>query len=150
MNAFFAFLHHLAAFLLVSTLVVEMALLSGPLDITRARQLQRTDLLYGLAAGLILVIGLLRVFYFEKGAAYYGHNGFFMAKMTLFALIGGLSVYPTVVFLKWGKALKQGVMPELADGLVARLRGILMAELTGVIGILFCAAMMAKGYGYLG
>lgn len=149
MNALFAFLHHLAAFMLVSTLVVEMALLKGPLDLTRARQLQRADLLYGLSAGLILVIGLLRVFYYEKGAAYYGHNAFFMAKMTLFGLIGILSIYPTVVFLTWGKALKQGVMPDIAEGLITRLRGILMAELAGVIGILFCAAMMAKGYGML-
>jgi putative membrane protein len=28
----------------------------------------------GLSAGFLLVIGLLRVFFFEKGAAYYFHS----------------------------------------------------------------------------
>jgi putative membrane protein len=66
MSALFAFLHHVLAFLLVSTLVVEMALLKGPLTQTTARQLARTDLLYGIAAGLVVVVGFLRVYHFEK------------------------------------------------------------------------------------
>ncbi|MDO8330517.1 MAG: DUF2214 family protein [Fluviicoccus sp.] len=149
MNALFAFLHHLAAFLLVSTLVVEMALLKGPLDPARARQLQRTDLLYGIAAGLVVALGFLRVYYFEKGSEYYFHNLYFMLKLGLFAVIGALSVYPTVVFLKWGKSLKQGVMPVIPDDQLRNLRKVLMAELAGVVGMLCCAALMARGYGML-
>ncbi len=149
MNAVVAFAHHLAAFLLVSTLVVESALLNGALDRERMRQLQRMDLLYGLAAGMIVLVGLARVFWFEKGPAYYGHNAFFMAKMTLFGVVGVLSVYPTVVFLRWGKSLRQGAMPEIAPAQLLRLRRVVKAELAGLAGVLFCAAMMAKGYGMM-
>ncbi|RZU38702.1 putative membrane protein [Fluviicoccus keumensis] len=149
MNALAAFIHHLAAFLLVSTLVVEAALLNGALDRERMRQLQRTDLWYGLAAGVIVLVGLARVFWFEKGPSYYGHNVFFMAKMTLFGAVGLLSAYPTVVFLRWGKRLRQGECPEVAPDQLLRLRRVVRAELAGLVGVLFCAAMMAKGYGML-
>ena len=59
--AFMAFLHHLAAFTLVATLAVELALFAPPLSLTQARRLLRTDSLFGLAAGALLIVGLLRV-----------------------------------------------------------------------------------------
>src|SRR5205085_5779960 len=98
MSALFAFLHHVAAFALVAALAVEFVLLRGELSATRARQILSADRIYGICAGLILVIGLARVFYFEKGAHYYFHSIPFIAKLSLFVMVGLLSIYPTVQF----------------------------------------------------
>ena len=62
MSAFFAFLHHVAAFTVFATLVVELILLKEELSAPRARTLQRIDFVFGIAAGVLLVVGLLRVF----------------------------------------------------------------------------------------
>jgi len=83
----FAFLHHLAAFTLVAALAVEFVLLRGELTATRARQILSADRLYGISAGLIVVIGLARVFHFEKGAHYHFHSIPFIAKLSLFAVL---------------------------------------------------------------
>ncbi len=69
MSTLFAFLHHLCAFTLVSAIAIEFTLLRQELSVSSARRLLATDLVLGIAAGLLLVIGLLRVFLFEKGAA---------------------------------------------------------------------------------
>ena len=81
MSTLFAFLHHLAAFTLVSAIAVEFVLIRQELTASTARKLLTTDAVYGVAAGALLVIGLLRVFYFEKGPAYYFSSHAFMAKL---------------------------------------------------------------------
>jgi len=69
MSTLFAFLHHLAAFMLVSAIAVEFTLIRQELTASTARKLLTADAVYGIAAGALLIVGLLRVFYFEKGAA---------------------------------------------------------------------------------
>jgi putative membrane protein len=150
MPAIMAFLHHLAAFTLVGTVVAEVALLKPPLSLAQARRLQITDTLYGVAAGVLLLVGFLRVFYFEKGASYYFKDGFFLTKLAAFLCVGLLSIYPTVLFLSWRKALRQGVAPEVSPQQLRRARLCLMWELTGIVVILFCAPLMARGFGYFG
>jgi putative membrane protein len=70
MSTLFAFLHHICAFTLVSAVAIEFVLIRSELTVASARRLQVTDLVLGVAAGALLVIGLLRVFFFEKGAEY--------------------------------------------------------------------------------
>ena len=70
-SALMAFLHHVAAFALVGALVAEVVLFKPPLTIEQARRIQRADQMFGAAATVLLVVGLLRVAYFEKGATYY-------------------------------------------------------------------------------
>lgn len=150
MSSLSAFLHHLAAFALVATLVLEFVLVRGGLDARGARRLRITDMLFGISSGVVLVVGLLRVFYFEKGAAYYFHSAPFIAKLSLFLAVGLLSIYPTMVFASWGKLLKQGQLPVLADAQRRRLRAVMHAELTGVVLIVLCAVLMARGVGTFG
>jgi len=147
--ALVAFVHHAAAFTLVAALAIELVLMRGELTPTRARQLLRADALFGIAAGIVLVVGLARVFYFEKGAAYYFHNAAFIAKLALFVLAGLLSIYPTVQFLRWRPALRGGQTPALADDTRRRIRSIIHFELAGVVVLLLCAALMAKGLGHV-
>src|SRR5919106_1777571 len=145
----FAFLHHVAAFALVSMLVVEAVLINEVLTLKSARRLQLADLAFGVSAGVVLVIGFLRVFYFEKGASYYFHSVPFLAKMSLFAVVGLLSIYPTGEFLSWGKTLKHGLLPHIDDRKIRVIRSIIQVELGGIILLIFCAVLMARGVGYI-
>jgi putative membrane protein len=142
-----AFVHHLAAFTLVGALAAEVVLFKPPLTIAQARRAQRADQVFGTAATVLLVVGLLRVVYFEKGAAYYFSNGFFLTKFTLFILAALISIYPTVLFISWNKALEQGEVPVITAQAATRARMCMMLELTAILGILLCAPFMARGIG---
>jgi putative membrane protein len=146
-SALMAFLHHLAAFSLVGALAAELVLFKPPLTIVQARRVQRADQVFGAAATVMLVVGLLRVVYFEKGAGYYFANSFFLTKFTLFILAGLISIYPTLLFISWNKPLKQGEVPTIAPQAVSRVRMCMMLELTAILGILLCAPFMARGIG---
>ncbi|MFZ6681455.1 DUF2214 family protein [Undibacterium sp. Tian12W] len=146
MNIIVALLHHIAAFTLVSTLLAELVLVRQPLTVSSARSLRFIDSIYGMSAMLIIVLGVLRVMYFEKGQDYYLHNHAFMLKMTAFIVVGLLSIYPTVVFLRWGKAVKQSQLPVFPDAQASTIQTILKLELAGIIFILAGAVVMAKGY----
>jgi putative membrane protein len=145
-----AFIHHAAAFLVVAALMVELVLLKGELTPASARSVLRMDTVYGIAALMLLVVGLLRVFYTEKGAAYYFASGPFLVKLALFIVVGLLSIYPTLKFLGWRKALREGRVPELDAGTRRRVRMLVHIELTLLFVIMLMAVMMARGIGFLG
>jgi len=144
-----AFLHHLAAFTLVGVIIYEHTAFRKDLSITEARRLQRMDTLYGISAAILLIVGLLRVFNFEKGASFYAQNWFFWTKMIGFALAGLLSIYPTVRFVSWNKSFAKNQAPEISDTEFARIKLILRLELLGIVIIIFSAAMMARGVGMM-
>lgn len=148
MSASFAFLHHVAAFVLFAAIVVEFVTLKDPLTLQSARRLLRADAVYGMSAGLLLAIGLIRVIYLEKGAAFYFGNWTFDVKLGLFILVGLLSVVPTIRFMSWRAALRQGQAPAVDAATLRRLRTIVHLELAGVVLILLFAALMARGIGY--
>jgi putative membrane protein len=150
MTWFFAFLHHVAAFTLVAALVVEFVLIRDQLTVARARKIQLADMVFGIAASAVLVVGFLRVWYFEMGWSYYVHSIPFIAKVSLFVIVGLLSIYPTVEFLSWGKAVKRGQVPVVSESKIRTIRSIIHYELVGVVFLLLCAAMMAKGVGSWG
>jgi putative membrane protein len=148
--AIMAFLHHLAAFTIVGALAAEVVLFKPPLTVAQARRVQRADTLFGLSATVLLIVGLLRVFFFEKGAGYYFADAFFLTKLAAFIIAAIISIYPTVLFLSWSKALKEGIAPDISPEKVSRARMCLMWELTAIVVILFCAPLMARGFGYFG
>jgi len=149
MNWLMAFFHHLAAFGLFTALVYELILIRHPFTQQTAQSLLITDRLYGISAVAILVIGFVRVFYFEKGAAYYFHSAPFIIKISLFALVGILSAYPTIKFLSWRSALKQNQLPQVDPTTLITIRRIIHIELVALVAIILCAAMMAKGVGFI-
>ena len=150
MPALFAFLHHVAAFSFVAALVLEFVLIKDELSIRTARKLLVVDLVAGVSAGVVLVAGLLRVFFFEKGAGYYFHSAPFLAKASLFVIIALLSIRPTVEFLSWRKSLREGRVPAVSEAKMRSIRLLIHAELAGIVLLLLNAALMAKGIGYLG
>lgn len=150
LSVLLASLHHLAAFTVVAMLAVEVATLKLPLSVVQARRLQRTDLIFGASATVLLIVGLMRVTWFEKGPTYYWHDLYFLIKFGAFITAALISIYPTTVFLSWTRSLRAGTAPEIPAACMRRMRLCLMLELTAIVVILPCAALMARGFGYLG
>jgi len=146
-TAFMAFLHHLFAFTLTACLVYEFIAYRKNMTIDEARRIQRVDLVYGISAGLLLVVGLLRVFFYEKGASFYAQSPFFWVKMVTFAIVGLLSIDPTIRYIRWNKIFRENNSPEISDDEYKRTRLILWLEITGIAIIMLSAAFMAHGIG---
>ncbi|HEX2583606.1 MAG TPA: DUF2214 family protein [Steroidobacteraceae bacterium] len=146
-NALFAAAHFIAVFGIVATIFFEWMTISPTPSYIEARRLQLCDRWYGLSAVVILVVGFARVFHFEKGKAFYFANPFFHAKLGLFVLIGLLSIFPTVRFIKWGAQTKQGLPPVVTQHEYKTIKALLSVQLVLLIGMAFCASFMARGIG---
>ena len=146
-TALMAFLHHLMAFTLTACLVYEFIAYRKNMSIEEMRRIQRVDLVYGISAGLLLIVGLLRVFFFEKGVNFYIHNSFFWVKMTAFVIVALLTIDPTIRYIRWNRTLKQDQGLEISDAEYKRTRLLLRLEIIGIAIILFAAPMMARGVG---
>jgi putative membrane protein len=146
-SALMAFLHHLAAFTLTAAIIYEHTAFRKDLSLADARRIQWMDIVYGVSAGVIVIVGLLRVFYFEKGAPFYAQNWFFWTKMAGFALAALLSVYPTIRFLSWRKFTAQNQAPDVSDRDAKLIKMLLRLEMLAIVIMLFSAALMARGIG---
>jgi putative membrane protein len=142
-----AFLHHLLAFALTACLVCEFIAYRRNMRLAEIQRIQRVDLIYGISAGLLLVIGLLRVFFFEKGVNFYMNNPFFWVKMMAFILVGLLSIDPTIRYIRWNRTLRRNEVPEISEPEYRRTRMLLSLEVIGIAVILLAASMMARGVG---
>jgi len=107
-----------------------------------AARIASIDLWYGILAAAVVVVGFCRAIYAAKGWAYYSHNAFFWAKMASFAVIGLLSVPPTMAFIRWRKS---GAAPD--EAAIKSARRYLHVELALFVLLLIFAAAMARGYG---
>jgi putative membrane protein len=134
--------HHLLIFALFGVLVAELVGVRKGMDVSATTHIAAVDVWYGVAAGLILIVGFGRAVFAAKGWHYYEHNGFFWAKMATFLAVGLLSIPPTFRFIAWRRA---GVNPS--DDAVAAVRRYLYAEVTLFALLPAFAAAMARGYG---
>jgi putative membrane protein len=146
-TALMAFLHHVLAFALTACIVYEFIAFHRNMSTAEIRRIQRVDLVYGISAGLLLVVGLLRVFVFEKGANFYMNNPFFWVKMDTFLIVGLLSIDPTIRYIRWNRTLKQNQVPEISETVYKRTRLLLSLQVIGIVVILLAAPMMARGVG---
>jgi putative membrane protein len=137
-----AWFHYASLMLLIAAVLSEMVVLKPQITVAEARVLQRLDATYGASATLLLLTGVARMF-LEKGVAYYLHHGAFHILVTLFVMIGLLSIYPTVVFLRWRGDIKANQAPTMAPEQFARLRLILRAEIALLLIAPLFAAWMA-------
>lgn len=146
-TALMAFLHHILAFTLTACIVYEFIAYRKNMGIAEMRRIQRADLVYGIAAGLLLIVGVLRVFFFEKGPNFYMNNPFFWVKMNAFLVMGLLSIDPTIRYIRWNRTLQQNEVPEISESEYNRTRLLLGLEVIGIAVILLAAPMMARGIG---
>lgn len=99
-----AIAHHLAVFSLVAIFAAEFALLRPGLARTRILQLSAIDRAYGGVAGLVVVVGIVRVIFGQAGWEFYVSNWAFWLKMAAFVAVGILSIKPTMDILRWRRA----------------------------------------------
>lgn len=143
-NALVSFLHFAAATTLISCLAVELVTLKETLTAGELRRLELADRLYGLSAATILVVGFLRVFFFEKGSAFYFSQPFFFVKFGLFLASGLVSIYPTLQFIRWRRqAGGQASVAPPADAF-QKVRLILRVEVALIALIVLSATFMAR------
>ena len=105
----------------------------------------KIDAVYGIAALTLLVVGLtLWLGGISKPSVYYTKNWIFHTKITLFATIGILSIYPTAFFLKnRGKS-------DASIKIPASIFWMLRIELLLLFIIPLLAGLMARGVGFFG
>lgn len=140
--------HHLLFFGLISMLVTQSVLLSRPIDGAALKRLAGVDRGYGITALLLLAVGMGRVFHGIKGYDFYLHNPWFHAKLTAFVLVAVLSIWPTLRFMRWRKALKADPTFVPAASEVAGLSRIIRFELMLIALIFVLAAAMARYGGF--
>lgn len=146
-SALVAFAHFAAAFGVAATIFYEWFTFSRAPTLAEARRLALADLWYGICAGVVLLAGFGRALHFEKGWAFYQASPFFSLKLGLFLLVGLLSIYPTVQFIRWRGELKAGRAPQLGERQYRLILACLRAEALGVLAILLSASLMAHGVG---
>lgn len=147
-SSFFAFLHFVAAIGVVVMVIYERITFGSEISLQDAKRIQRADALYGLCSMLVVAIGFLRVFYFEKGSNFYFSNTFFWVKLGVFSIVGLLSIYPTIRFIKWRKFTKKGLQPEISASEFVKIQRLMNLEIIGLVIILISASLMAKGIGF--
>lgn len=121
--------------------------LKGRLEPEGLQQLFVADSLWGIAALLWIVTGLLRAFGgLEKGTEFYLHSPLFWVKMALFACVLMLEIWPMLTFIRWRGQLRRGQAPDTSR---ARTFYVLNhAEMGIVVVMVFVASLMARGIGY--
>jgi len=147
LDAGLSFLHFSFAFVLVGALSAEAFVLHLPVDGRVARLLLRIDLFYGASAVGLILAGLARVLWGAKGWAYYAGQPFFWAKLAAFALIGLISIIPTMTYFRWVKAAAKDASHIVAEAEVKKVRRLAMIEVHLLALLLAFAALMARGIG---
>jgi len=144
-----AIVHHLIVFGLAAVLAAELALMRpAAMSPPTVKLLGRFDAAYGMLALAILAVGFVRVWYGAKGPDFYLHNHAFWGKIAAFAVVGLLSIQPTLRIAAWQKGLKADAAFMPPPDEVGKLRRLLLIEIHVFALIPIFAAMMARGVGY--
>ena len=142
-----AIAHHVLIFALAGVLAFETGVIRAGMAGPDIRRVARVDLWYGVLAGMIVLVGFLRANFAAKGWAYYSVNEFFWAKIATFAVVGLLSIVPTVAIIRWRRALAADPAFAPPLGSIRTVRRFLWAEIFLFALIPVFAAVMARGYG---
>jgi putative membrane protein len=140
------YVHFISIFTIVGALVAEHLLLKPVVKRHDIRRLAKIDGIYGFAAIALVAAGLtLWLGSYGKPAEFYTKNWVFHIKLSLFVIIGVLSLYPTVFFLK-----KRSGNAEDEVRIPKAIFWIVRIELLLLFVIPLLAGMMARGIGYFG
>jgi putative membrane protein len=146
LEALLAYAHLLAIFTMVVFLASEAALCRVEwLNAAVVERLGKIDMVYGIAAGTVLLTGLARVFLGSKGAAFYAHNPLLYLKLVMFLVIGLVSIKPSLMFVRWRRALRaSGTLPDAAE--IKKARRLVMVQAHILPFIPLVAVFLARGF----
>ncbi len=147
LEAILAYLHILAILTMVVFLASEAALCRVEwLNAAVVERLAKIDLVYGIAAVAVLLTGIARTWWGVKGTGWYWTNPLLHVKVTLFIVIGLLSIKPTITFIRWRKELRAtGKLPDEAQ--IKATRKLVMVQAHILPFIPLAAAFLARGFG---
>ncbi|MEP7043379.1 MAG: DUF2214 family protein [Dokdonella sp.] len=144
-DAILAYLHYLSIFALLWFLAREWTLLNVGVAALDLERLARADAGFGIAAGAVLLSGAARAAFGLKGWAFYAHNPVFHIKITLFVLLGLLSIAPARAFLRWRKAVRADASYRVPAAEWSGARRMVLIELHLLALIPLAAVIMARG-----
>ena len=147
LDAVLAYLHFVSIFALFGFLTSEAVIIRRPLDAERIRLLGRLDLWYFGAAMAVLLTGFLRLGLGAKGAEFYLSAWPVYVKIGLFVAVGMMSVYPTLAFVRWRRALDHDAGWTVPAAEHRRYRRMVMAEIHLAALIPVFAVIMSRGLG---
>lgn len=140
-----AYAHFIAILSLVVFLTSEAALCRPEwMNAAVVRRLGRLDMIYMFAAIAVLATGLLRTWLGVKGFGWYWQQPLLHLKVTLFVVIGLLSIKPTRAFMRWRRQLDAtGALPAEAD--VRGVRRWIMVQAHLLLLVPLAATLLARG-----
>jgi putative membrane protein len=139
--------HHLLVLLIAGLLATELVMVLRGLSGAAIVILSRIDLGFGVSAGLLLVVGFLRVFLGAKPEAYYLENPVFWAKIGTFVIVGFLSIVPTIRFIRWVQPARADRSFQPPPEELRTVKRFILLEGGIFLLIPVLAAAMARGYG---
>jgi putative membrane protein len=143
-SAIVASLHYLALTIGLPAVLLRGRALKGPFDDAGFRRLFAADTMWGVAAALWVVTGLLRAFGgLEKGSAYYLQSHGFYLKMGLFLAVVILEVRPMLTLMKWRQAHRRGAPIDTSSA--RALFQVNHIQMSIVVAMVFVASAMARG-----
>jgi putative membrane protein len=109
-------------------------------------RLARIDAIYGMAAMLVLASGVARTVWGVKGSAWYWTNPLLHIKLTLFVIVGVMSIFPTITYIRWRKQVRaNGTLPAEAE--VRKTRKLVMIQAHILVLSPLFAVFLARGFG---
>ena len=139
---FVRYFHFVGIIVLSAVLFAEGLLISHEMEIAQFKKLFVIDTILGLSAFVILVAGLLLWLVVGKPSAFYSDNWIFHTKLTLFAIISILSIFPTVFIARQRKS------PATRTHVPRYIINIIRLELVLLLCMPLLAVTMARGLSY--
>lgn len=150
LEAILAYVHFLAILTMVVFIASEAALCRVEwLNAAAVERIARVDMVYGIAAIAVLLTGLARTWWGIKGTAWYWTNPLLHVKLGLFIIIGVLSIFPTLTYFRWRKAVRaSGTLPDAAE--IRKTRKLVMIQAHLIALVPLVAVFLARGFGARG
>ncbi|VTU36913.1 DUF2214 family protein [Variovorax sp. RA8] len=150
LEAILAYVHFLAILTMVVFIASEAALCRVEwLNAAAVERIARVDMVYGIAAIAVLLSGLARTWWGIKGTAWYWTNPLLHVKLGLFIIVGVLSIFPTLTYFRWRKAVRaSGTLPDAAE--IKKTRKLVMIQAHLIALIPLVAVFLARGFGARG
>lgn len=136
------YLHFIAIFVMFALLSIEHMVLKSQVDADWFKRIVIVNIAFGISALIALAAGVALWFWVGKPAGFYNNNWIFHTKLTLFILIGLMSLIPTR-FIKQQR--KQALVVVTVPRYVVH---VIRLELTFLCLIPLLAVLMANGVGY--
>ncbi|MAS96959.1 MAG: hypothetical protein CMO55_27525 [Verrucomicrobiales bacterium] len=138
------YLHFISIFLVIAVVFTQHMLLKKSMLRSELLKVHRLDMVYGIAAVVVFATGLIQWLGadFGKPADFYSKNPILHTKVTLFLIVGILSIFPTLFYFK-NKKGNPGDEIGVSKGVIM----IVRMELLLLFIIPLLAVLMARGVG---